>query len=111
MVCYDLPKTINDAMTTLLVLAHHIYISFHRIHHLWDNHALEVKQELPEPVLVNHYKYYLSEQSTTEYGQNDRTFRAALQKAVPVCFNCSKHFVRNGTTLNQCSMMTMMMKM
>ncbi len=73
-------------MTALLVLVHYINIGFHHIHHLWDNHGLEVKQELPEPVLVDHYTYYLSKQSITEYGQNDRTFRAALQKAVPVCF-------------------------
>jgi hypothetical protein len=44
--------------------------------------------------------YSQSEQASAEYGNADKTFRYASTVAEPFCFNQTKYFVRNGTTLN-----------
>jgi hypothetical protein len=54
------------------------------------------------PILGNFNSYSLATQASGEYGLSDRTFRAALQKGLPLCFNQSKYFVRNGTTIKNC---------
>ncbi len=49
------------------------------------------------PVLGTHNNYHVSPTTHAEFGIKDKTFRAAFQNCAPVCFNQSKHFVRNGT--------------
>ena len=44
-------------------------------------------------------KIILSDQVAAEYGNADKTFRYALTIAESFCFNQTKYFVRNGTTL------------
>ncbi len=55
-----------------------------------------------QPVLGTHNNFYVSPISHAEFGTKDRTFRAAIQNCVPVCFNQSKYFVRNETSFKQC---------
>ena len=45
---------------------------------------------------------FLSPQINAEYGGAALTFRNALLSCEPVCFNQTKYFVRNGTTIKQC---------
>jgi hypothetical protein len=45
---------------------------------------------------------YVSDQAAAEYGNADKTFRYASTIAKPFCFNQTKYFVRNGTTLQNC---------
>jgi hypothetical protein len=127
MVRYDLPRAVTDAMTAVLASnavyqywfpsytsfmgqpvagnktgTTRISISTSSLDMLIGTFMVQNRDTQTYPVLGNHDSYYLSTQASAEYGQKDKTFRAALQNAAPVCFNQSKYFVRNGTTLKQC---------
>ena len=55
-------------------------------------------------LLGDHNNTYaqLTSQIAGEYGSSDTTFRSAILKCEPICFNQTKYFVRNGTSLKQC---------
>jgi hypothetical protein len=53
-------------------------------------------------ILGDYNTPYLAEQAAGEYGNAFKTFRTALLYGEPTCFNQTKYFVRNGTTLKQC---------
>ncbi len=44
----------------------------------------------------------LTLQAAAEYGNSDTTFRNSILKCEPICFNQTKHFVRNRTSIKQC---------
>ena len=44
----------------------------------------------------------LTLQTAGEYGNSDTTFRNSILKCEPICFNQTKYFVRNGTSIKQC---------
>ena len=54
--------------------------------------------------ILGDYKFTTaqSEQASAEYGNADKAFRYALAIADPFCFNQTKYFVRNGTTIKNC---------
>jgi hypothetical protein len=127
MVRYDLPKAVTDAMTAVLASGSvyqywypsytsfmgqpvngnktgttRISLSTSSLEMLIGTFMVQNRDTQSYPILGNHKEYYLAKQSTAEYGEKDKTFRSALQNCAPICFNQSKYFVRNGTTLKQC---------
>ncbi len=44
----------------------------------------------------------LTLQAAAEYGDSDTTFRNSITKCEPICFNQTKYFVYNGTSIKQC---------
>jgi hypothetical protein len=124
---YDLPKTVTDAMTAVLASGSvyqywfpsytsfmgqpvngsktgttRISLSTSSLEMLIGTFMVQSRDTQSPPLLGTHKAYYVAPQSTAEYGSKDKTFRAAIQNGVPMCFNQSKYFVRNGTTLKQC---------
>jgi len=55
-----------------------------------------------QPILGDYNARLITTQATAEYGAFDKTYRYALHKQLPICFNNSKYFVRNGSTIKQC---------
>jgi hypothetical protein len=45
---------------------------------------------------------YICGQAYWEFGDFATTFRGAIQSCEPICFNQSKYFISNGTTIKQC---------
>ena len=127
MVRYDLPKAVTDAMTAVLE-SNSVYqywfpsytsfmgqpvtgsktgttrisLSTSSLEMLIGTFMVQNRDVQAYPLLGNHDTYSLATQASGEYGQKDKTYRAALQNCLPVCFNQSKYFVRNGTTLKNC---------
>jgi len=127
MVRYDLPKAVTDAMTAVLA-SNSVYqywfpsytsfmgqpvtgsktgttrisLSTSSLEMLIGTFMVQNRDTQAYPLLGNNYAYNLAAQTSGEYGQKDKTFRAALQNGHPVCFNQSKYFVRNGTSIKQC---------
>ena len=127
MVRYDLPKAVTDAMTAVLE-SNSVYqywfpsytsfmgqpvtgsktgttrisLSTSSLEMLIGTFMVQNRDTQSYPLLGNHDSYSLASQASAEYGLKDKTYRAALQNCLPVCFNQSKYFVRNGTTLKNC---------
>ena len=55
-----------------------------------------------QPILGDYTNRYVCGQAFGEYGDFATTFRGAIQSGEPICFNQSKYFIRNGTTIRQC---------
>ena len=127
MVRYDLPKAVTDAMTAVLA-SNSVYqywfpsytsfmgqpvtgsktgttrisLSTSSLEMLIGTFMVQNRDTQSYPILGNFDSYSLATQASAEYGVSDKTFRAALQKGLPLCFNQSKYFVRNGTTIKNC---------
>jgi len=127
MVRYDLPKAVTDAMTAVLE-SNSVYqywfpsytsfmgqpvtgsktgttrisLSTSSLEMLIGTFMVQNRDTQSYPILGNFNSYSLATQASAEYGLSDKSFRAALQKSLPLCFNQSKYFVRNGTTIKNC---------
>ena len=127
MVRYDLPKAITDAMTAVLE-SNSVYqywfpsytsfmgqpvtgsktgttrisLSTSSLEMLIGTFMVQNRDTSSNFILGNHSAYSLSTQSSAEFGQKDKTYRAALQNGLPLCFNQTKYFVRNGTSIKNC---------
>ena len=124
---YDLPRAVTDAMTAVLASGSvyqywfpsytsfmgqpvngsktgttRISLSTSSLEMLIGTFMVQNRDTQTFPLLGTHKSYYVAPLSTAEYGSKDRTYRAAIQNCVPMCFNQSKYFVRNGTSLKQC---------
>ena len=127
MVRYDLPKAVTDAMTAVLE-SNSVYqywfpsytsfmgqpvtgsktgttrisLSTSSLEMLIGTFMVQNRDTQSYPILGNFNSYSLATQASAEYGLSDKSFRVALQKGLPLCFNQSKYFVRNGTTIKNC---------
>ena len=124
---YDLPRAVTDAMTAVLASGSvyqywfpsytsfmgqpvngsktgttRISLSTSSLEMLIGTFMVQNRDTQTFPVLGTHKSYYLAPLATAEYGSKDKTFRAAIQNGAPMCFNQSKYFVRNGTSIKQC---------
>jgi len=124
---YDLPRAVTDAMTAVLASGSvyqywfpsytsfmgqpvngsktgttRISLSTSSLEMLIGTFMVQNRDTQSFPLLGTHKSYYVAPLSTAEYGTKDRTFRSAIQNCAPMCFNQSKYFVRNGTSLKQC---------
>jgi len=124
---YDLPRAVTDAMTAVLASGSvyqywfpsytsfmgqpvngsktgttRISLSTSSLEMLIGTFMVQNRDTQSFPLLGTHKSYYVAPLSTAEYGSKDRTFRSAIQNCAPMCFNQSKYFVRNGTSLKQC---------
>ena len=126
---YDVPKAVTDAMTSVLASGSvyqywfpsynsfmgqpvtgsktgttRISISTSSLDMLIGTFMVEKRDTQAQFLLGDCNKLF--SQTTTlasaEYGQADTTFRGAIIKGEPICFNQTKYFVRNGTSLKQC---------
>ena len=127
MVRYDLPKAVTDAMTAVLASnavyqywfpsytsfsgapvtgsktgTTRISISTSSLEMLIGTFMVQNRDTQSNFILGDYNTPYLSEQAAGEYGNAIKTFRTALIYGEPICFNQTKYFVRNGTTLKQC---------
>ena len=127
MVRYDLPKAITDAMTAVLE-SNSVYqywfpsytsfmgqpvtgsktgttrisLSTSSLEMLIGTFMVQNRDTQANFILGDYKGNYVSDQVAAEYGNADKTFRYALTIAEPFCFNQTKYFVRNGTTLKNC---------
>jgi hypothetical protein len=127
MVRYDLPKTVTDAMTAVLASnavyqywypsytsfmgqpvtgsktgTTRISISTSSLEMLIGTFMVQNRDTSNYFLLGDYNAYYIASAAKGEYGAADLTFRNAITKCEPICFNQTKYFVRNGTTLKQC---------
>jgi hypothetical protein len=124
---YDVPKAVTDAMTSVLASGSvyqywypsynsfmgqpvtgsktgttRISISTSSLDMLIGTFMVE-KRDVQTNFLLGDFKgTYGSDQAAAEYGNADKTFRYSLIAGEPICFNQTKYFVRNGTSLKQC---------
>jgi hypothetical protein len=125
---YDLPKTVTDAMTAVLASnavykywfpsytsftgapvtgsktgTTRISLSTSSLEMLIGTFMVE-NRDTQSPFLLGDYNNtnFLTTQSSAEYGSAVFTYRNALLAAEPICFNNTKYFVRNGTTIKNC---------
>ena len=125
---YDLPKTVTDAMTAVLASnavykywfpsytsftgapvtgsktgTTRISLSTSSLEMLIGTFMVE-NRDTQSPFLLGDYNStnFLTTQSSAEYGSAVITYRNALLAAEPICFNNTKYFVRNGTTIKNC---------
>ena len=127
MVKYDLPRAVTDAMTAVLASnavyqfwypsytsfmgqpvtgsktgTTRISISTSSLDMLIGTFMVQNRDTQNYFLLGDYNLNYLAAQSAAEYGNADSAFRNAITKCEPVCFNQTKYFVRNGTSLKQC---------
>ena len=127
MVRYDLPKAITDAMTSVLASGAiyqywfpsytsfmgqpvngnktgttRISISTSSLEMLIGTFMVQNRDTQTNVLLGDYNGSYVALQDKGEYGLADSTFRAAITKCEPICFNQTKYFVRNGTSIKQC---------
>ena len=127
MVRYDLPKAVTDAMTAVLE-SNSVYqywfpsytsfmgqpvtgsktgttrisLSTSSLEMLIGTFMVE-NRDIQNNFILGDYKgNYLSDQAMAQYGYADKSFRYALTIAEPFCFNQTKYFVRNGTSIKNC---------
>ncbi len=126
---YDVPKAVTDAMTAVLASGSvyqywfpsynsfmgqpvtgsktgttRISISTSSLEMLIGTFMVE-KRDTQTQFLLGDYNFtypQITTQASAEYGLADTTFRNAIIKCEPICFNQTKYFVRNGTSLKQC---------
>jgi hypothetical protein len=127
MVRYDLPKAVTDAMTAVLE-SNSVYqywfpsytsfmgqpvtgsktgttrisLSTSSLEMLIGTFMVQNRDVQSNVILGDCNANFLAAQANAEYGSASFTFRNALLAAEPYCFNQTKYFVRNGTTLKQC---------
>ena len=127
MVRYDLPKAITDAMTSVLASGAiyqywfpsytsfmgqpvngnktgttRISISTSSLEMLIGTFMVQNRDTQTNFLLGDYNGSYVASQDKGEYGYADSTFRSAITKCEPICFNQTKYFVRNGTSIKQC---------
>ena len=127
MVRYDLPKTITDAMTAVLASGAiyqywypsytsfmgqpvngnktgttRISISTSSLEMLIGTCMVQNRDTQSNFLLGDITNTFLAPQANAEYGSASHTFRNSLLAAEPICFNQTKYFVRNGTSIKQC---------
>ena len=129
MVRYDLPKAITDAMTSVLASnavyqywfpsyttfmgqpvtgsktgTTRISLSTSSLEMLIGTFMVQ-NRDTQSPFLLGDYTSNYSAltlQAAAEYGNSDTTFRNSIIKCEPLCFNQTKYFVRNGTSIKNC---------
>jgi hypothetical protein len=127
MVRYDLPKAVTDAMTAVLASGSvyqywfpsytsfmgqpvngnktgttRISISTSSLEMLIGTFMVQ-NRDIQTNFLLGDFKAnYGSDQAAAEYGNADKSFRYSLIAGEPNCFNQTKYFVRNGTSIKQC---------
>ena len=127
MVRYDLPKAITDAMTSVLASnavyqywfpsytsfmgqpvtgsktgTTRISLSTSSLEMLIGTFMVQNRDTQANFILGDFKANYLADQVAAEYGNADKTFRYALINGDPLCFNQTKYFVRNGTSIKHC---------
>jgi hypothetical protein len=127
MVRYDLPKAVTDAMTAVLASnavyqywfpsytsfsgqpvtgsktgTTRISISTSSLEMLIGTFMVQNRDTSTNFILGDFKGNYGADRTNGEYGNADKTFRYSLMAAEPICFNQTKYYVRNGTTLKQC---------
>jgi hypothetical protein len=127
MVRYDLPKAVTDAMTAVLE-SNSVYqywfpsytsfmgqpvtgsktgttrisLSTSSLEMLIGTFMVQNRDVPTNFILGDNTNKFLSPQANAEYGAADMTFRNAIIKCEPLCFNQTKYFVRNGTSIKNC---------
>jgi len=126
---YDAPKAVTDAMTSVLASnavyqywfpsytsfsgqpvngsktgTTRISISTSSLDMLIGTFMVQNRDTQTQFVLGDYKAKYANAGDTinAEYGSSVQTFRSALTAGEPICFNQTKYFIRNGTTLKQC---------
>jgi hypothetical protein len=127
MVRYDLPKAVTDAMTAVLASGSvyqywfpsytsfmgqpvngnktgttRISISTSSLEMLIGTFMVQNRDTQTNFLLGDFKGNYGADKTNAEYGTADKTFRYSLIASEPVCFNQTKYFVRNGTSIKQC---------
>jgi len=126
---YDAPKAVTDAMTSVLASnavyqywfpsytsfsgqpvngsktgTTRISISTSSLEMLIGTFMVQNRDTQTQFVLGDYKAKYANagDSINAEYGSSVQTFRSALTAGEPICFNQTKYFIRNGTTLKQC---------
>jgi hypothetical protein len=127
MVRYDLPKAVTDAMTAVLASnavyqywfpsytsfsgqpvtgsktgTTRISISTSSLEMLIGTFMVQNRDTSTQFLLGDSTNVLTALQTAGEYGNADKTFRQALLASETICFNQTKYFVRNGTTIKNC---------
>ncbi len=127
MVRYDLPKAVTDAMTAVLASGSvyqywfpsytsfmgqpvngnktgttRISLSTSSLEMLIGTFMVQNRDTQTNFLLGDFKGNYGSDQAAAEYGNADKSFRYSLIAGEPNCFNQTKYFVRNGTSIKQC---------